>query len=98
MELLDGKILDLAPIERWHAGTATYLNQIFVNTRRNRWLMTVQNPVRLDDYSEPQPDLLLLQPDPDFYRRRHRVPAELFLLVEIADSSLTKDRELKLPA
>jgi Uma2 family endonuclease len=54
--------------------------------------------VRLDDFSEPQPDLMLLHPVADYYQRRHPAPAEVFLLVEVADSSLAKDRGLKLPA
>src|SRR5205807_9432891 len=56
-----------------------------------------QNPLRLDDHSEPQPDLMLVKPAPDFYRKRHPQPADVFLLVEISDTSLATDREDKLP-
>ena|ERR1051326_282525 len=61
-------------------------------------MTSVQNPVRLDDYSEPQPDLVLLKPSPDFYRKRHPQPQDVYLLVEVSESSLTTDREEKLPA
>ena len=98
VELLGGRILDMAPIGPFHGGSTNYLIEVFANANRKRWVMSVQNPVRLDDYSEPQPDLMLLQPAADYYRRRHPLPAEVFLLVEVSDSTLTKDRELKLPA
>jgi len=98
VELLGGRIFDMAPIGPLHGGITNYLTEVFVTTSRKRWVVTVQNPVRLDDFSEPQPDLMLLQPAADYYRRRHPLAAEVFLLVEVADSSLTKDRELKLPA
>ena len=98
VELLDGRILDMAPIGSFHGGMTNYLTEIFAAANRRRWVMAVQNPVRLDDYSEPQPDLMLLHPAADYYQRRHPVPSEVFLLVEVADSSLTKDRGLKLPA
>ena len=98
VELLDGRIIDMAPIGSFHGGMTNYLTEIFAIANRQRWVVAVQNPVRLDDFSEPQPDLMLLHPAADYYQRRHPVPSEVFLLVEVADSSLTKDRELKLPA
>jgi len=54
--------------------------------------------VRLDDFSEPQPDLALLKPTPDSYRSRHPGPDDVILLIEISDSTLQSDREEKLPA
>jgi Uma2 family endonuclease len=52
----------------------------------------------LHNFSEPQPDLMLLKPLANFYRRRHPQPEDVFLLVEISDSSLDKDQNIKLPA
>jgi Uma2 family endonuclease len=98
VELLDGRIIDRAPVGSFHGGMTNYLTEIFASANRRRWVLTVQNPVRLDDFSEPQPDLMLLHPAADYYQRLHPGPSEVFLLVEVADSSLTKDRELKLPA
>jgi Uma2 family endonuclease len=60
--------------------------------------MAVQDPVRLDDQSEPQPDMMLLKPSSDFYRKRHPQPEDVFLLIEVSDTSLTTDRVTKLPA
>ena len=98
VELLNGEIIDMSPIGSFHGGVTNYLNEIFTAASKRRWVTAVQNPVQLDEYSEPQPDLVLLKPTPDFYRRRHPQPADVFLLIEVSDSSLTTDREAKLPA
>jgi Uma2 family endonuclease len=98
VELLDGKIIDMSPIGPFHGGVANYLNQVFTAAAKGRWLMSVQNPVRMDDYSEPQPDIMLLKPAKDFYRRRHPQPADVFLLIEISDSTLATDQADKIPA
>ncbi|HMP84223.1 MAG TPA: Uma2 family endonuclease, partial [Verrucomicrobiota bacterium] len=65
---------------------------------KGRWIVSAQDPVHLDEYSEPQPDLMLLKPSPDDYTSRHPVPEDVFLLIEVCDSSLEIDREEKLPA
>ena len=98
VELLNGEINDMSPIGPFHGGVTNYLLEVFAAASRGRWRTTVQNPVRLDDHSEPQPDIMLLKPAPDYYRRRHPQPEDVFLLVEISDTSLTTDREDKLPA
>lgn len=98
VELLEGRILDLSPIGPFHGGVTTFLNALLTAAARGRWLTAVQNPVRLDDHSEPQPDLALLRPAPDFYRRRHPTPEDVFLLVEVSDTSWPTDVEGKLPA
>jgi Uma2 family endonuclease len=98
VELLNGEIIDMSPIGPFHGGVVNYLNEVFTAACRSRWRTTIQNPVRLDDHSEPQPDLVLAKPAPDFYRKRHPQPGDVFLLVEISDTSLTLDHEDKLPA
>jgi hypothetical protein len=98
VELLDGQIIDMTPIGPFHGGVINRLTRIFAGASTNRWLVTVQNPVRLNPYSEPQPDLMLLRPAEDDYTSRHPSPADVFLLVEVADTSLAYDRSEKLPA
>ena len=98
VELLNGEIIDMSPIGPFHGGVVNYLIEVFTAASKGRWRTTVQNPVHLDDHSEPQPDLMLAKPTPDFYRKRHPQPADVFLLVEISDTSLTTDREDKVPA
>lgn len=98
VELLDGRIIDMSPIGPLHGGVTNHLLEIFSASARGRWRTSVQNPVHLDEHSEPQPDLMLLKPAADYYRKQHPTPADVFLLVEISDTTLELDREQKLPA
>ena len=97
VELLDGRILDMSPIGPFHGGVTKFLNKNFTAAAKGRWIMAVQDPVRLDEHSEPQPVIMLLKPVADFYRKRHPQPEDVFLLVEISDSTLVADQEDKLP-
>ena len=98
VELLNGEIIDMSPIGPFHGSITKRLLRFFDGIARDRWIVAVQDPVRLDDYSEPQPDLMLLKPVPDFYREQHPQPDDVFLLVEVSDTTLAADREDKLPA
>ncbi len=97
VELLDGRIIDMSPIGPSHAGVVIRLTRLFNCFPHAGWLLAVQNPVRLDDCTEPQPDLMLLKPMADDYRSRHPTPEDVFLLIEVSDSTLETDREEKLP-
>lgn len=97
VELIDGEIIDMSPIGRWHASTMVRLTAIFVRVAGDSALVSVQNPLRLSEDSEPRPDLMLLRPKPDFYASGHPKPEDVFLLVEVTDSSAEYDREVKLP-
>ena len=98
VELLHGQIIDMSPIGPFHGSVTKQLLQLFAAAAHGRWLLAVQDPLRLDDHSEPEPDLMLLQPVPDFYRQHHPRPEDVFLLIEISDTTLAADQELKLPA
>ncbi len=98
VELLDGRIIDMSPIGPFHGSITKYLIELFTTAAKKRWITAVQDPVRLDDHSEPQPDLMLLKPLADFYRKRHPQPEDVFLLVEVSDTTLTTDRDDKIPA
>lgn len=98
VELLDGKIIDMSPIGPFHGGSINRLNRLFNKLANGRWLVSAQNPLRLDDHSEPEPDVMLLKPSPDDYTSRHPQPDEVLLLIEVSDTSLNYDREEKLPA
>jgi Uma2 family endonuclease len=98
VELIDGKIIDMSPIGPFHGSITKYLNQILTAAAQGRWIVAVQDPVRLNDHSEPQPDIMLLKPAKDFYRTKHPQPEDVFLLVEVSDTSLETDQEDKLPA
>ena len=98
MELLNGEIIDMSPIGPFHGSVTKYLNLLFAAAARGRWITQVQDPVRLDDHSEPETDLALLKPSPDFYRKHHPQTADVFLIVEVSDTTLYLDQEEKIPA
>ena len=97
VELLDGEIIDMSPIGPFPGGVTNFLTKLFVMAARDRWEVSVQNPVRLSNRSEPQPDLMLLKPTPDGYRKRLPQPDDVFLLVEVSDTTLALDLSEKLP-
>jgi Uma2 family endonuclease len=98
VELLDGRIIDMLPIGPFHAGLVKRLSRLFSLKAKVRWTVAIKDPVQLDDFSEPEPDLMLLKPAADDYTNRHPRPKDVFLLIEVADLTLEYDREIKLPA
>ena len=98
VELLDGRILDMSPIGPFHGGLVNRLVRVFNKACKGRWLLSVQNPVRLDDHSEPEPDVMLLRLSADDYTSHHPRPDDVCLLIEVSDTTLDLDREEKLPA
>ncbi|NBV23632.1 MAG: Uma2 family endonuclease [Proteobacteria bacterium] len=97
VELLEGEIVDRMPSGPFHAGTTNRLAKFFIRLGQDNWEVAIQTPVRLNEYSEPQPDLMLLKPEKHGYLKRHPEPEDVFLLIEVADSSLAVDRAQKLP-
>nr|WP_242024406.1 Uma2 family endonuclease [Trichocoleus sp. FACHB-591] len=97
VELLEGEIIDLSPISSRHAACVNRLNYLFHDRLRDRVIVAAQNPVELSDRLEPQPDVALLQPRPDFYEAGHPQPQDILLLVEVADTTVEFDREIKIP-
>jgi Uma2 family endonuclease len=97
VELIDGEIIDMAPPGSPHAATVHFFMEAFFKAVEGKATVLAQNPVRLSQYSEPQPDLALLRRRDDFYRERHPQPDDVLLIVEIAASSLRFDRDKKTP-
>ena len=98
VELLNGEIIDMSPIGPFHGGLVNRLIRIFTKISKGRWMVSAQNPLRLENHSEPEPDVMLLKPSPDDYTNRHPQPEDVFLLIEVSDTTLDYDREEKLPA
>ena len=97
LELLDGKFIAMSPIGKRHAGCVAALANYLKETLERRALVWVQNPVVLDDYSEPQPDICLLNWREDFYRQTSATAQDALLVIEVADSTARYDREAKFP-
>ena len=96
LELINGEILEMAPIGFNHAGHVIRLLNFFAPLVSNKALVNAQNPLQLGDLSEPEPDFMLLKPNADFYSSRHPNANDVLLLIEVADSSLTFDQNQKL--
>jgi len=96
LELINGEIIEMAPIGSHHASHLKRLNKLFSKLVEESALIAVQDPLQLGDLSEPEPDFMLLHPSPNFYYENHPIVGDVFLLIEIADSSLKFDQNQKL--
>lgn len=97
LELIDGEIIEMAPIHPPHAGRVKKLAELFFQRAGGRAIVSVQDPVITSLHSVPQPDLALLKLRADYYSRSHPGVSDVFLVVEVADTSLAYDLEAKVP-
>ncbi len=97
IELIDGQITDMPPIGSEHSGCAGWLNNYLIQQVQQKAIVFMQNPLRLGGFSEPLPDIMLLKPRADFYRKSHPLAEDVLLLIEIADSSVNYDKNVKIP-
>jgi len=97
VELLDGVIYQMAPINPRHAEAVEELADALRVALAGRARVRAQNPVRLDDRNDPLPDVAVVVPREGGYWDRHPVPAEIHLLAEVADSTLRDDKRRKIP-
>lgn len=95
VELLDGRVVQMSPIGSRHAACVDRLTRRMAEVPEERAVLRVQSPVRLDKLSEPQPDLCLLKPRADYYADGHPGPDDVLLLIEVADTTLPFDRDVK---
>lgn len=96
VELIDGEVIEMAPIGPTHAGVLNRLVHHLGRLCEGRAVISPQHPLQVDDHNEPEPDLCLLRWRDNFYADRHALPADVLLLIEIADSSLRYDSTTKL--
>ena len=98
IELIDGELLDMAPVGQSHNAVVGMLNRILVVACGDLALVWPQNSIQINPRSVPQPDFLVLTPRSDFYAQGARPgPDEVLLVVEVSDSTLRYDRRIKLP-
>jgi Uma2 family endonuclease len=97
VELLEGEIFTMSPIGPLHMGIVNRLTRLLVRQAGDDGVVSVQNSVLLDPHSLPQPDFALLKPRADDYTKSHAQPADVLLLIEVAQTSLAHDRRKKLP-
>jgi Uma2 family endonuclease len=97
LELLEGEIYEMSPIGSPHAACVKYLNALLNRLFSGKMIVCIQDPIRLDDFSEPQPDIALVRWRDDFYKSSHPTPADVLLVIKVADSTVESDRSYKMP-
>ena len=96
IELIEGEMLNMAPIGPKHATVADRLARLFMLAVHDAAIVSCGRPVNLGDFSDPQPDVMLLKPRLDDYSNAHPSAADVLLLIEVSDSTLTFDQSTKL--
>ncbi|HLF13185.1 MAG TPA: Uma2 family endonuclease [Gammaproteobacteria bacterium] len=97
VELINGEIIDMPPMGSRHAGTVAQLTDVLSHAVGGRAMIRAQLPVRLSDDSEPEPDIAVVKLRSDYYKSNHPVAADILLLVEISDTTVRYDRQVKVP-
>lgn len=97
VELIEGEIVEMSPIGSVHVACVIRLVRVLATAVGHRGVVSPQNPIAIEPSSEPQPDVCLLRPRADDYAASLPAPDDVLLLVEVSDSSLAYDRQVKLP-
>lgn len=97
VELIEGEIVDMTPIGSKHASIVTRMTEMFYRKMQTRAIVSVQSPITLAGNSEPEPDIILLRPRKDYYSDAHPHADDVLLIVEVADTTLRYDLEIKVP-
>ncbi len=96
VELLEGEIVEMSPIGPSHSSCVVRLTRLLYKLDEPHVVIRVQDPIHLGEYSEPQPDISIVQQRKDLYSSGHPEPEDILLLIEVAESSLIYDRDVKL--
>jgi len=94
LELIHGELVTMSPINRRHAAGVDRLNLLLADRLNRRALHRIQNPITLAD-SEPQPDVAIVRWRDDFYSAGHPTPPDIYWIIEVADTSIAYDRDIK---
>lgn len=97
VELVEGEIVDMALIDLRHAQCVNNLSWLLSDLLAAKARVQVQNPVRLDQYSQVQPDVTLLRLRDYTKDQQHPGPEDILLVVEVSDTTLLMDRQQKVP-
>jgi len=97
VELIEGEIIQMTPIGNRHLACVNRLARILITAIKNRAIVSIQNPVRLSNRTEPQPDIVVLKYRSDDYEGKKPSPEDVYFMVEVSDSSYEYDRQIKIP-
>jgi len=96
VELIEGEIIEMSPIGGPHAACVRKLGALLARLLADSAILSIQNPVAINGYSEPQPDVAILRARDDFYST-HPTPDDVLVIIEVADTSVEYDRNVKVP-
>jgi Uma2 family endonuclease len=97
VELIEGELFDMAPVGSKHASIVDLLVEILTLGAKGRMLVRSRGPLQIPLHNEPLPDVFLLKPRADRYRHALPLPEDVLLAIEVADSTVARDRDLKVP-
>jgi Uma2 family endonuclease len=97
VELVEGEVIERSPIGKRHAACVKRLSALLHRRFGQTAIVSVQDPIQLNDFSEPQPDIVLLNPRDDFYEQSLPMPPDVLLLIEVAETTVQYDRLVKVP-
>ena len=97
VELIDGEIFEMSPLGIKHVACVNRANRLFVTAFLDRAVVNIQHPAQLSNKTEPQPDVALLKFRADDYAGKKVVADDVLLIVEVSDTTLRFDRNVKLP-
>ena len=97
VELIDGEIILMSPIGDRHLGTVSRITALLVPRLLGMYNVHTQSPVKVGEYSEPEPDLMVTPHRDDFYASTGVYPEDVLLLIEVVDTTLKKDIQIKVP-
>jgi Uma2 family endonuclease len=95
VELLNGQLIKTSPSGSTHAAYVEKISEQLKLLLHNKAMVRAQNSIVLGQYSEPEPDVAVVFRKDNYYADHHPIPAEIFFLIEVADTSLEKDRQIK---
>ena len=97
VELIDGEIIQMSPIDDKHLGVVSRITALLVPRLLGTYNVHIQNPVKVGQHSEPEPDLMVTPHRDDYYASTGVCAKDVLLLIEVADTTLRKDVQVKLP-
>lgn len=95
VELIEGEIVAMSPIGHEHAACVRKLTRVLARLLGDRTQISVQNPVKIPDWTQPNPDVALLVPRADYYAAAHPTPRQVQVVIEVADTTLNYDTQVK---
>ncbi|MBE9126072.1 MULTISPECIES: Uma2 family endonuclease [unclassified Coleofasciculus] len=98
VELINGQIIRMSAKGTAHTAAVRRTARLLRNLLANQAEVYTQDPIQLDDFSEPEPDIAVVRLDPLDYADHHPTPSEVYLIIEVADSTFKYDRETKAKA